>query len=183
MPRSMRPQPKDSAMLHAVRSRLTFVNLVAAACLFVVLGGDSFASGAVTSAAHLITGKNVKDEDEVKGYQRGENDYVILEDDEGSLRELVEMADGRQRTSPPDEPALVKEQGLKALLRGLKEEAEMEAIADALEKTHWSRKDAAKMLGISYKALLYKIRQFNLDAGRGVRSQTAAPLAPAAKES
>ena len=109
--------------------------------------------------------------------------YVILEDDEGSLRELVEMADGRQRTSPPDEPALVKEQGLKALLRGLKEEAEMEAIADALEKTHWFRKDAAKMLGISYKALLYKIRQFNLDAGRGARSQAAAPLAPAAKES
>jgi transcriptional regulator with PAS, ATPase and Fis domain len=109
--------------------------------------------------------------------------YVILEDDEGSLRELVEMADGRQRTSPPDEPALVKEQGLKALLRGLKEEAEMEAIADALEKTHWFRKDAAKMLGISYKALLYKIRQFNLDAGRGSRSQAAAPLAPAAKES
>jgi two-component system response regulator AtoC len=109
--------------------------------------------------------------------------YVILEDDEGSLRELVEKADGRQRTSPPDEPALVKEQGLKALLRGLKEEAEMEAIADALEKTHWFRKDAAKMLGISYKALLYKIRQFNLDAGRGARSQAAAPLAPAAKES
>ena len=35
----------------------------------------------------------------------------------------------------------------------------MEAIADALEKTNWCRKDAAKMLGISYKALLYKMRQ------------------------
>jgi DNA-binding NtrC family response regulator len=109
--------------------------------------------------------------------------YVILEDNEGSLRELVEMADARQRTSPREEPALVKEQGLKALLRGLKDEAEMEAIADALEKTHWSRKDAAKMLGISYKALLYKIRRFNLDAERGVGSQTAAPLASAAKQS
>lgn len=29
-----------------------------------------------------VTGKEVKDEDEVKGYQRGENDYIILEDDE-----------------------------------------------------------------------------------------------------
>jgi DNA-binding NtrC family response regulator len=28
-------------------------------------------------------------------------------------------------------------------------------------------KDAAKMLGISYKALLYKIRQFGLDSGGG----------------
>lgn len=29
-----------------------------------------------------VTGKEVKDEDEVKGYQRGENEYVILEDEE-----------------------------------------------------------------------------------------------------
>lgn len=88
--------------------------------------------------------------------------YVILEDDEGSLRELVEMSSTRQRTSPREEPAPPKEQGLKALVRGLKDEAEMEAIGDALEKTRWCRKDAAKMLGISYKALLYKMRQFNL---------------------
>jgi len=56
----------------------------------------------------------------------------------------------------------------------------MEAIADALEKTRWCRKDAAKMLGISYKALLYKMRQFNLDSPRGQRSSTAAPVAPSA---
>jgi len=109
--------------------------------------------------------------------------YVILEDDEGSFRELVEMAAVRQRISPREEPSPAREQGLKALVRGLKDEAEMEAIADALEKTHWCRKDAARMLGISYKALLYKIRQFNLDAGRSARTQTAPPLAPVGKES
>ncbi len=109
--------------------------------------------------------------------------YVILEDDEGSFRELVEMAAARQRTSPREEPAPVREQGLKALVRGLKDEAEMEAIADALEKTHWCRKDAAKMLGISYKALLYKIRQFNLDAGRASRTRSAAPPPAVAKVS
>jgi two-component system, NtrC family, response regulator AtoC len=96
--------------------------------------------------------------------------YVILEDDEGSLRELIEMSSARQRTSPRQEPAIPREQGLKALVRGLKDEAEMEAIADALEKTRWCRKDAAKMLGISYKALLYKMRQFNLDTPRARRS-------------
>jgi two-component system response regulator AtoC len=101
--------------------------------------------------------------------------YVILEDDEGSFRELVEMASARQRTSPREEPAPVRDQGLKALVRGLKDEAESEAIADALEKTHWCRKDAARMLGISYKALLYKIRQFNLDTGRPSRSRAATP--------
>src|SRR6202049_472881 len=98
--------------------------------------------------------------------------YVILEADEGSFRELVEMAAARQRTSPREEPAPGREQGLKALVRGLKDEAEMEAIADALEKTHWCRKDAAKMLGISYKALLYKIRQFGLDTGRPARANS-----------
>jgi two-component system response regulator AtoC len=102
--------------------------------------------------------------------------YVILEDDEGSFRELLEMAASRQRTSPREETTLPKDQGLKALVRSLKDEAEMEAIADALEKTHWCRKDAARMLGISYKALLYKMRQFNLDSGRGPRSAPVPPV-------
>jgi len=107
--------------------------------------------------------------------------YVILEDDEGSFRELVEMGATRQRTSPREEPAPARDQGLKALVRGLKDEAETEAIADALEKTRWCRKDAARMLGISYKALLYKIRQFNLDSGRTRRTRTTAPLVPVGK--
>jgi hypothetical protein len=74
---------------------------------------------------------------------------------------------------------------LKALVRSLKDEAEMEAIADALEKTHWCRKDAAKMLGISYKALLYKIRQFGLDTNhspRGASKDAAKGKEPANAE-
>jgi two-component system response regulator AtoC len=111
--------------------------------------------------------------------------YVILEDDEGSLRELLEMTGQQHRMAPRQESPAPKEQGLKALVRGLKDEAEMEAIANALEKTNWCRKDAAHMLGISYKALLYKMRQFNLDSGRGLRSaaaKEAAKAAAAAKE-
>lgn len=108
--------------------------------------------------------------------------YVILEDDEGSFRELLEMTGQQQRTAPREDAPPPKEQGLKALVRGLKDEAEMEAIADALEKTNWCRKDAAKMLGISYKALLYKMRAFNLDSGRGARSAAAKAAAAATKE-
>lgn len=111
--------------------------------------------------------------------------YVILEDDEGSFRELLEMTGQQHRTAPREETPAPKEQGLKALVRGLKDEAEMEAIADALDKTNWCRKDAAKMLGISYKALLYKMRAFNLDSGRSARSaaaKVAAKEALAAKE-
>jgi transcriptional regulator with PAS, ATPase and Fis domain len=95
--------------------------------------------------------------------------YVILEDNDGSLKELLELTETQQRLSPREEVRVPEQQGLKALVRGLKDEAEMEAIAGALEKTNWCRKDAARMLGISYKALLYKMRQFNLDSGKGTR--------------
>lgn len=95
--------------------------------------------------------------------------YVILEDNDGSLKELLELTEMQQRVSPREEVRVPEQQGLKALVRGLKDEAEMEAIAGALEKTNWCRKDAARMLGISYKALLYKMRQFNLDSGKGTR--------------
>jgi two-component system response regulator AtoC len=103
--------------------------------------------------------------------------YVILEDDESSFRELLEMAASRQRSGPSQEAA-PKEKGLKALVRSLKDEAEMEAIADALEKTNWSRKEAARLLGISYKALLYKMRQFKLDTGRAPRARTLSTAPP-----
>jgi DNA-binding NtrC family response regulator len=92
------------------------------------------------------------------------------------------MSSTRQRTSPREEPPAPREQGLKALVRGLKDEAEMEAIADALEKTRWCRKDAAKMLGISYKALLYKMRQFNLDTQRTRKTAPAPAAASTAEE-
>ncbi len=109
--------------------------------------------------------------------------YVILEDEEGSFRELLEMTTAQSRLSPQPEVVAAKEHGvggLKALVRSLKDEAEAEAIAQALEKTRWCRKDAAKMLGISYKALLYKMRQFNLDSGRG--SRAAVPVANSSRQ-
>jgi len=52
---------------------------------------------------------------------------------------------------------------LKSLVRNLKDEAEAKAIWRTLEQTKWNRKETARLLNISYKALLYKIRQFNLD--------------------
>jgi DNA-binding NtrC family response regulator len=52
--------------------------------------------------------------------------------------------------------------GLKSLARNAKDEAEGEAIRQALEQTNWNRKQAAGILQISYKALLYKIRQYGI---------------------
>jgi two-component system, NtrC family, response regulator AtoC len=53
--------------------------------------------------------------------------------------------------------------GLKSIVRGVKDEAEIIAISKALEETKWNRKRAAERLNISYKALLYKIRQYGIE--------------------
>jgi len=52
--------------------------------------------------------------------------------------------------------------GLKDMVRDLKGEAESVAITQVLEAKGWNRRAAALSLQISYKALLYKIKQYNL---------------------
>jgi two-component system, NtrC family, response regulator AtoC len=90
--------------------------------------------------------------------------YLILGDEPLILNELECNHAGQ---SVFDEvPAVTpksKPQDLKSLVRSLKDEAEAEAISRTLKETRWNRKEAARKLNISYKALLYKIRQFNLD--------------------
>jgi DNA-binding NtrC family response regulator len=51
---------------------------------------------------------------------------------------------------------------LKLLVRNAKGEAERGAIANALERTNWNRKAAARLLNVSYRALLYKIQEYHL---------------------
>ena len=63
------------------------------------------------------------------------------------------------RPDPQDqEPFDIKDAGKKAA-----EEAERSIIQKALKHTHWNRKEAAKLLQVSYKALLYKIVKYHLD--------------------
>jgi two-component system response regulator AtoC len=52
---------------------------------------------------------------------------------------------------------------LKDIARSAAREAERELILRMLTKTRWNRKEAAEILGISYKALLYKIKENGLD--------------------
>ncbi len=63
-------------------------------------------------------------------------------------------------------------------LRSLRAEAEIYAITRTLEYTGWNRRRAAQLLSISYRGILYKIRQHNLSPNtvRQVR-----PLAESAK--
>ncbi|MFZ0769895.1 MAG: helix-turn-helix domain-containing protein [Candidatus Sulfotelmatobacter sp.] len=64
-------------------------------------------------------------------------------------------------------PAVVARQepaplGARVTLRTLRAETEMQAISQALQQTGWNRKRAAQLLSISYRGLLYKIRQHNI---------------------
>jgi two-component system response regulator AtoC len=52
---------------------------------------------------------------------------------------------------------------LKEIARTAAREAERELIQRMLTRTCWNRKEAAEILGISYKALLYKIKENGLD--------------------
>ena len=52
---------------------------------------------------------------------------------------------------------------LKDIARHAAREAERELISRTLQHTRWNRREAAEILGISYKALLYKIKEAELD--------------------
>jgi two-component system response regulator AtoC len=52
---------------------------------------------------------------------------------------------------------------LKDIHRDAMIQAESKAIHKALEMTNWNRKKAAKLLNVSYKALLYKIKEFDIN--------------------
>jgi DNA-binding NtrC family response regulator len=51
-----------------------------------------------------------------------------------------------------------------APLRSVRAQVEIKAILAALQRTGWNRKQAARLLKISYRGLLYKIRRHNITA-------------------
>jgi len=51
-----------------------------------------------------------------------------------------------------------------SLVKNVRAEAERNAISLALEKTGWNRKAAARLLGVSYRTILYKIEQYRMSA-------------------
>ena len=52
--------------------------------------------------------------------------------------------------------------GSRPTLRSMRAAAEVLAIRHALQETKWNRKRAAKLLSISYRGLLYKLRQHRI---------------------
>ncbi len=95
--------------------------------------------------------------------------FVVLEREESILDELrEERTSGRRGTAALREliEALAESAGevpLREVGRRVAMEAEREAIDRVLQHTQWNRKQAAKLLGVSYKTLLHKIRDCGLE--------------------
>src|SRR5713101_3015472 len=104
--------------------------------------------------------------------------YLVLGDEILAVAELQPKPDGGGgvRVDPAGKAAVAGADaggGLKSLARNAKDEAEAEAISRALEETNWNRKQAAVLLKISYKALLYKIRQYGIAQSRSTHRLSA----------
>lgn len=106
---------------------------------------------------------------------------VIIGDEEIVLKQYMSEENGMMGRSSAADPVITSRplngdsledreaqrglsfQPLKMVAKEAQKKAEAEVILRALEWTRWNRKEAARLLKISYKALLYKIRQCNLE--------------------
>jgi len=90
--------------------------------------------------------------------------YLIVRNEE---KAITQLHPGRISASYRNESVAagfsMRATDLKSLVRGLKQQAERQAIAGALELMHGNRKEAAALLKISLRALLYKIREYQIE--------------------
>ncbi len=102
--------------------------------------------------------------------------YVILGSEEAVSAELIHSGRPRPSTGIPLEGPV----HLKTVTRQAVQELERKIILSVLEANHWNRKRTATELRISYRALLYKIRQAGLPPKRSPRQaelpQSAHPI-------
>jgi DNA-binding NtrC family response regulator len=91
---------------------------------------------------------------------------VILGDDDLVISDLTANTDQTPPKKPSPSGAHVSPRSLKQASREASRKAERQLILESLERTHWNRKRSARELQISYKAMLYKLKQLGLDEGR-----------------
>ncbi|MFT3915483.1 MAG: sigma-54 dependent transcriptional regulator [Anaeromyxobacteraceae bacterium] len=93
---------------------------------------------------------------------------VLAELTAGQVQNTARL-DGAQAPAAP--PAPLEDPPLKDVARAAARQAEREAILRALRRSGWNRRRAAKQLQISYKALLYKIRDCEIIDPREAASE------------
>ena len=91
---------------------------------------------------------------------------------ENMVKKIVALGDenlaAAELATPIPEPRMdrvaeARSYSLKAAARAASREAERELIMKALTRTRWNRKRAAQELQISYKSLLYKLKQIGFE--------------------
>jgi two-component system response regulator AtoC len=88
--------------------------------------------------------------------------YVVLGTEDAVLSELVEhQSDVFKFTIPPGEQISLKDITKKAT-----RQVERKVILKVVEANGWNRKRAAKLLSISYRALLYKLKEVGVPSNR-----------------
>jgi two-component system, NtrC family, response regulator AtoC len=90
--------------------------------------------------------------------------YLVLQDEAQAIAELEDTNAGAQlAASLGDEDSMIGSgDDLKSMVQNLKERAEPKIIERVLIATKWNCKTAAMQLKISYKALLYKMKQYRI---------------------
>jgi two-component system, NtrC family, response regulator AtoC len=88
--------------------------------------------------------------------------YVILGSEEAFFADRPE----RQATSVSYEPTADGNIPLKSIARQVTRRMEHDVILKVLQANHWNRRKTAEILKISYRALLYKVRQAGLPSKR-----------------
>jgi DNA-binding NtrC family response regulator len=88
---------------------------------------------------------------------------VALENEELAVSDLAARP---MESSLPPLPTV--SHSLKSAARAASRQAERELILQALARTHWNRRKAAEALQISYKSLLYKLKQIRVLESEGV---------------
>ena len=127
---------------------------------------------------HFLAKHAAELEREIPVLSDQEMEFLGTYDWPGNIRELENLARkiavlGNSRKAVEDhinrpkvEAAAFEEprsSSLKVAARAASRQAERDLISQALERTRWNRKRAARDLQISYKSLLYKIKQTGLD--------------------
>jgi two-component system response regulator AtoC len=97
--------------------------------------------------------------------------YVILGSEDSISNDLVSREQEFFNPEIPIEGPI----SLKKITRQAVRELERKIILKVLQTHHWNRKQAARALSISYRALLYKIRDAGLPSNRSMRRPHVEP--------
>ena len=92
---------------------------------------------------------------------------IVLESEDSIVEEILSIEEGDHRSGlrmlMEEMEAMAGEIPLREVGRRAALEAERETIGRVLHRTNWNRKQAARLLNVSYKTLLQKIRECGLE--------------------